>query len=182
MKTRIAATLLGCGLALSACGTEPPNALAHDTTAADPTTPLPAPTGETEIVITGDLALPNVEDRGEVNLALFDQFGSVAISVDDPFERRTLNFQAVPADTFLGAFGIAPDAAITWSALDNYEVSLTRSQLANEGAYIAFRTGDGAPLPINEGGPARIVFPDPSGEIGSEPNLWIWSISRLAVD
>ena len=52
--------------------------------------------------------------------------------------------------------------------------------MRDQSIFLATRTGDGAALPIEEGGPTRIVFADGLADRFS-PDMWIWNIETIEV-
>jgi len=161
---------------LSACSA--PSTLAYDQSDAVTEAPLVAPSGPVVLTVSGDISMPNVGDQTLVDQATLDSMPHVAIDAFEPFVNKTISFTGIPADRFLASLGIAPNTPLVFRALDNYETTYTRSQLAKEGAVVATHQ-DGNPIPVEEGGPIRLVFPRNDGPISVDGNQWIWSISEI---
>ncbi len=136
--------------------------------------PLPAPTGEVVLTVAG------AEGVVDADLAGIEGLGTVTTKVYEPFIEADVEFTGVPVDVVLAAAGVPLDAPLTWVALDDYEVSFTRAAAAAEGALLATRQ-DGAPIPVADGGPIRVVFPQPDAPLARDLNLWIWSARRVEV-
>ncbi len=142
--------------------------------------PLPAPAGEVVLTATGAVGQPNVGDEVQADIEGLESLGTITATVFEPFISESIEFTGVPLETALAAIGVDADAPIVWTALDDYQVHYSRGELAGEGALLATRQ-DGAPIPIEEGGPIRVVFTDDSGDLGRDTNQWIWSLVRLEV-
>jgi hypothetical protein len=65
-------------------------------------------------------------------------------------------------------------------ALDDYQVDLALADVRDQSVFLATRTGDGTVLPIEDGGPTRIVFADGLTDRFS-PDMWIWNIETIEV-
>ena len=63
--------------------------------------------------------------------------------------------------------------------LDDYETDLSMADI-RAGVFLATRTGAGQAIPLEEGGPVRILIPGdiPSGTTDAK---WIWSLSTVEV-
>jgi len=59
-------------------------------------------------------------------------------------------------------------------------VDLTLTDVRDQSIFLATRTGDGAALPVEDGGPTRVVFADDLAQRFS-PDLWIWNIETIEV-
>ncbi len=130
---------------------------------------LPAPSGDVVLTVQGDVAQPNVGDEVMADIAGIESLGTTTVTVFEPFTSQDVEFTGVHLDTVLAAIGVDQDTPLVWTALDDYQVTYTRGELAGEGALLA----------IEDGGPIRVVFTDESGPIGRDTNQWIWSLVHL---
>ena len=172
----IAATAL-CAAMFSGCST--PSTLPYEEPSTTTTSfSLPQAVGPTILTITGDT--PHADSNYEVRVdqAMLDAIGNEQIVVHEPFVDKSLSFSGVSVDSFLGSLGIAPDTTLVWKALDGYEITYTRSELAEANAFLATRQ-DNQLIPIEAGGPLRVVFPENGGSISANGSAWIWSISEI---
>jgi len=69
--------------------------------------------------------------------------------------------------------------ALTYAA-DDYQADLTLADVRDQSIFLATRTGDGTALPVEDGGPTRIVFADGLADRFS-PDMWIWNIETIEV-
>lgn len=163
---------LGLAAACSAGGSAP-DRLADG---ASPVALPPVPTGDIVLTIRHRASGEEID----LDLAGIESLGAETITVDEPFVGRELEFTAVDVDSVLAAAGVAPDAPLTWTALDEYQVHFNRRAAAGDGALLATRLG-GEPIEVADGGPIRVVFPDGEGELAQDTNQWIWSLYLVEV-
>lgn len=176
-----AATLAAVGLLtllLAGCGGGDEVAA---TTAALPPLPATASRGAPALSLRGRVDRVAASGLRGFDIAALEALGARRIEVDDPIEERHLAFIAVPLRTVLDDAGPDPRAAIlhAW-ALDDYSVDIPMSLARDDDAWLATRTGDGAPLRLEDGGPLRVVFT--SGSVAAElDSYWIWSVAIMTV-
>jgi len=103
------------------------------------------------------------------------------MSVDDPWAKQRVTLQGFWLRDLVSL--ARPDAAATslhLSALDDYQVDLSLADVRSQSIFLATRTADGTALPVEEGGPTRVVFSDDLAARFS-PDLWIWNIETIEV-
>ncbi len=166
-------------LALTACGGD------ADETA----TPSARLVSEGEALAVGEIPEP----QGEPVLYVFDSASGDEVRLDlatlerlrleewtlfEPFVERDMAFTGVPMTTLLDTVGV-PDGAteVVFDALDDYQSVFTLEELRAGDVLLATSDDEGR-MPIDRGGPIRIVFADGS-VAGENPNLWIWSIRDM---
>lgn len=183
-RTRIAAGLAGAALALVGCsggtpadpaaGAEP---VVLRTATLRPGQPVPPPAGVRLLTVTGGItgAGPAPVDR-----SLLAGLTQVQLSTYEPWVQKDLTFRGVWLADVLAVLGARPGAAVRVTALDDYAVTLTAADLADGGILLATSDGDGAEIPVDQGGPTRIVF---RKEIpaGANADQWIWSLRSIDV-
>jgi hypothetical protein len=77
--------------------------------------------------------------------------------------------------------GVGPDATHAHVvALDDYAVDLSLADVRAGGIILATRAGDGSAIPIDKGGPTRIVFMD-GVKAGANADQWVWSVKTIDV-
>jgi hypothetical protein len=185
IDTAVVAAVVAAVLALTAaCGSAPPAASPPAVTVVrPPDTPAgsapAAPTGEPVLTVSGRIAAAGGALR--LDRAGLDAMGVLQMTVDDPWAKRRLPLRGVWLRDLVER--ARPDAAATTlhvTALDDYQVDLALADVRAQGILLATRTGDGADLPLEDGGPTRVVFADGLAERFS-PDLWIWNIRTIEV-
>lgn len=117
---------------------------------------------------------------GKVGLTLaeLEALGTVSVTVYEPFVKKQQTFTGVPVSAVLDRGGIASSSTIDTIALNDYEYSNLASAFEASDAIIATQR-DGQPIPYDQGGPVRLIFPDGS-ELASVLDAWNWSLTEIA--
>jgi hypothetical protein len=146
-----------------------------------PDGPLPAPAGPVVLSLTGKITRTNDGAALRLDPAMLDRLGLVRVAVYDPWAKKDLEFQGAWLQDLIDV-ARPTDAAqsVHLTALDDYQVDFSMSDVRAGGILLATKTGDGQPIPIADGGPLRIVFVGgvPSG---GSADQWIWSLSTIDV-
>jgi hypothetical protein len=110
-----------------------------------------------------------------------DRLGLLAMTVNDPWARQRVSLQGFWLRDLIALARPADGAtSLHLRALDDYQVDLQLSDVRSQEILLATRTGTGADLPVEEGGPTRVVFADELAARFS-PDLWIWNIESIDV-
>lgn len=133
---------------------------------------VPAPEGPVVLSVAANGGAPL-----QLDLATLQRAGLVEAELYEPFERERLTFSGVELRDVLKLVGVPSTTGVHLTALDDYSIDLTAEQIQAGGILIATKS-DGEEIPIAEGGPIRVVFLD-GAELGSDEDLWIWSLSRI---
>lgn len=175
-----AAVLVAAGL--SACTGNPGTTGASSSTASAgpsatnpygvPSIDPPAPDEPVLVVTGGDTPLSFTLDQ-------LNAVGSTTITIDEPFVKKRQTFGGVPLATVLSKAGIPDTATIDTIAINDYHYSSAVAPMVGSQALIATQR-DGAPIPYDQGGPIRIVFPDGT-PLSSVLDAWNWSLASIAV-
>lgn len=108
-----------------------------------------------------------------------DALGNTTVTVDEPFVKKRQTFSGVPLAAVLAKAGVPDTATINTVALNSYHYSSTVRPMIASGAVIATRR-DGAPIPYDQGGPIRIIFPDGT-PLSAVLDAWNWSLASIDV-
>ncbi len=107
------------------------------------------------------------------------QAATTTISVDEPFVKQRIEFTGVPMSTLFESAGITGDTVVNTVALNDYAYDAPASVFTDSDAIIAVGQA-GGDIPVDQGGPIRVVFPD--GTAGATNlDAWNWSIERIEV-
>jgi hypothetical protein len=142
---------------------------------------VPAPAQPPLLTVTGRIGLMNSGDALAFDAAALDQLGRVRITVYEPWVKQTMGFQGVWLADLLRVARLDPAAStVHVTALDDYQIDLTVDDVMAGGVLVATRGGDGAPIPVQDGGPTRLVF---AGGVpaGASADQWIWSLRTIDV-
>jgi hypothetical protein len=140
-----------------------------------------APQDKPAVTITGRITGTNVSGALRLDEAALSRLGLLAMSVNDPWAKKRLDLQGVFLRDVIAL--ARPDPAATTlhiTALDDYQVDLKLADIGDNPILLATRDGEGALLPVEDGGPTRVVFADDLVRRFS-PDLWIWNIDTIEV-
>jgi hypothetical protein len=141
---------------------------------------VPAP-AQPVLTITGKISNVNrgrtlVLDRGTLA-----RLGVAQVRMYEPWAKKDLDFRGVWLQDLLAVAGASPSAVkVHMVALDDYKVDLTMADVRAGGIMLAIAAGDGSALPVDKGGPTRIVFMD-GVKAGANADQWIWSLETIDV-
>ncbi len=142
---------------------------------------VPAPEGDPVLTFTGRIGSANAARALQLDVAGLDRLGVLEVGVYEPWVKQNLEFQGVWLADVLTAARVEPDArSLHLTALDDYQIDLTVAEVRAGGVFLATRRGDGTTIPVEEGGPTRIVFTG-AGAAAVSPDQWIWSLKTIDV-
>jgi hypothetical protein len=126
-----------------------------------------------------DIVLTVVGPAGErtYTLGMLSDLGLRQVTLSEPFVKQTETFSVVDFGALLSDAGITGDALIETVALNDYTYTNSVEAFVGGGALLAVAL-DGSDIPLDRGGPVRIVFPD---DAPGADNLdaWNWSLSSI---
>jgi hypothetical protein len=168
-----------------ACTANPRQAYDVVTPAAlTPGTTVPAPASEPILTLTGAIASTNTNGSLVFDMRTLEQVGLVTYAIDDPWrEARTTYTGVLVSDLLKVAKVPASATSLHFTALDDYEVDLPIADVNKYPILLATRA-NGDYMPLDDGGPSRIIFPyDAYRELNplETKDLLIWSVMTLEV-
>lgn len=167
------ALLAGCSSAAPAAPTSPtptPSASnPYGAAAIDPLGP-----DEPVLVVSGGSA-----GTVELTLAELEALGTTTVTVYEPFVKTQQTFTGVPISAVFDRAGIAADQQVDTIALNDYVYSDLAGDLEASDALVATQR-EGGPIPYDQGGPVRLIYPDGSTLAGNL-DAWNWSVAEIAV-
>jgi hypothetical protein len=184
-RGRYIAALLVVVLA-GGCATQPAPAAPPSVSVIAPPRPatgqgVPALAGEPVLTFTGRIGSTNAARALEFDAASLDRFGVLKVGVYEPWVKKDMEFQGVwLADVLAGARADPGARTLHFTALDDYQIDLSTAEVTRGDIFLATKRGDGTPIPIEEGGPTRIVFTG-VGAADVSADLWIWSLKTIDV-
>jgi hypothetical protein len=142
---------------------------------------VPAPAGKAILTVTGKITRGNKAGALALDVATIEKLGVKQIGVYEPWVKQHLDFRGVWLSDLLAVAGVAPGATtVHVVAHDDYAVDLPISAVKPGAVMLATRTGDGSAIPVDNGGPTRVIFGD-GVAAGSNPDQWIWSLKTIDV-
>jgi hypothetical protein len=142
---------------------------------------VPTPAGKPVFTMIGKITATNQVGGLAFDLPTVERFALYEVHLYEPWNKQNMTFRGVWLQDLLAVAGVKPDATrLHIVALDDYTVDLTMADIRAGGIMLATRTGDGSVLPVDKGGPTRIVFLD-GVKAGANADQWIWSIKAIDV-
>lgn len=145
-----------------------------------PGQPVPAPTGIALISVTGAIGPTNQGDTVALDRRTLARLAQVQLTTYEPWVKQDLSFRGVWLADVLALAGAASTAGVRVTALDDYSVTFSAADLRSGGILLATSDGAGADIPIEDGGPTRIVF-QRGLRAGTNADQWIWSLRSIEV-
>lgn len=140
-----------------------------------------APTGKPVLTVTGLITAPNERDALVLDRPTLERMGTREVAVHEPWVKQDLDFRGVWLHDLLDVAGIKPGATrLRVTALDDYSVEFGLAEARAGGILIATTDAEGDALPIDQGGPTRIVFMN-GVPAGVDPDHWVWSLKTIDV-
>jgi len=147
-----------------------------------PGQPVPPPTQRPVLTLTGRISVTNKGRALQLDRRTLDRLGVVQVKLYEPWAKKTLDFRGCWLQDLLAVAGVRPGATrLHITALDDYQVDLTIADVRRGGILLATMAGDGSTLPIDKGGPTRIVFMN-GVKAGANADQWIWSLKTVDVE
>ncbi len=110
-------------------------------------------------------------------LVQLEALGTTTITVDEPFVKKRQSFTGVALSKILTRAGIAGGVKITTHALNDYDYANVASAFTGSDALLATQR-DAARIPLDQGGPIRLVYPDGT-PLSGVLDAWNWSLASI---
>ena len=142
---------------------------------------VPAPEEKPVLTLTGKISTGNQKGALVLDQPTLERLGVRQVRLYEPWIKENTEFRGVWLQDLIAVAGVKPDAVkLHIVALDDYAVDLSLAEVRAGGIMVATRAGDGSTIPIDKGGPTRIVFMD-GVKAGVNPDQWVWSIKTIDV-
>ena len=115
----------------------------------------------------------------ELTMAELEGLAAEQVTFVEPFAKVEQTFGVVPLAALLERAGIGPGDRVDTIALNDYRYADDAAALLDADALLAV-TRDGGPIPMDEGGPIRLVF-DASSSYHGFLDAWNWSLRSIVV-
>ncbi|MCZ8335189.1 MAG: molybdopterin-dependent oxidoreductase [Rhodobacteraceae bacterium] len=144
--------------------------------------PLPVPSGDVVLTITGSIAETNGDDAARFDLAMLQDLAATRIETTTIWTEGPQVFEGVSLIALIDALG-AEGSVIAASALNDYTVEIPLSDAIPGGPILAYAQ-NGEPLSVRDKGPLWVVYPyDSKPEYQSEVIYArsIWQVKRMEI-
>ena len=142
--------------------------------------PLPVPSGDVVLTITGSIAETNGDGTASFDLPMLQAMGATRIETTTIWTEGLQVFEGIPLSDLIEALG-AEGSVIAASALNDYTVEIPLSDAIPGGPILAYAQ-NGQPLSVRDKGPLWVVYPyDAKPEYQSEVIYArsIWQVKRM---
>lgn len=132
------------------------------------------PPADDEIVltITGATTL-------DLTYAEVIDLATVDLTIEEPFVNQTQSFSGIPFADLFALAGIEPSDTVDTVALNDYHYPDSAQTFLDASAVLAVLR-DGEPIPMDQGGPLRVIFADDSSYV-DVLDAWNWSIRSIVI-
>lgn len=186
-RRTILSTLAALALAASLGAGLVPGSARAESAVTDLSQPLPAPTGDVLLTVSGEVGRGNAKDSAGKTVAKFDREMLAALPAAK-IETTTLwtegkqTFVGVPMQDLLAAVK-ATGTSLSATAINDYAVAIPVEDWSKGGPVLAYER-NGAPMSLREKGPLWVIYPFDSGaEFRTEViySRSIWQLDRIVV-
>lgn len=150
--------------------------------AQDAPAPLPAPTGEVILTVSGNIANTNAEGVLALDAALFATLPQHSFTTSTIWTEGTATYTGVLLRDLLAAAG-ATGSTVTLTALNDYEISMPAADALEDGPLLANLSND-EPMSVRDKGPVWMIFPfDDVAAYRTEQTYSrsIWQLNRIEI-
>lgn len=145
-----------------------------------PGEPVPVP-AKPLLTVTGKVNAGNKGDSIVLDRAGLEQMGLVKVRVYEPWVKEEVDFRGVWLQDVLDVVGATDNfSVLRFTALDDYQVDIKGADVRAGGILLATSDGEGGNLPVDKGGPTRIIFVG-GVKSGANADQWIWSLKTIDV-
>jgi hypothetical protein len=144
--------------------------------------PLPAPTGNVILTISGKITRTNAPGEAQLDRAMLESLGKASLTTTTSFTDGKKVFEGVPLRAVLERVG-ATGTIIRARALNDFETEMSIDDLRYE-PLLAMRM-DGTVMTARDKGPIWIVYPKDKYSVLQNPNQdrkWVWQLERLDIE
>ncbi len=145
--------------------------------------PLPAPSGEVILKISGDVAHANVGDEVHFDREMLMDLSPRTLETRTPWHRRAGRFEGPLVRTVLEAAGARGDR-VRVHALNDFEAQVPVEDFHEYDVLLAMRH-NGQPMAIRDFGPLFVLYPfDQHPELNNETIRFrsVWQVGRIHVE
>jgi hypothetical protein len=144
--------------------------------------PLPTPTGDVVLTVTGAIAVHNDGAAASFDMAMLEALPQAEIKTETPWTEGMNTFTGFKLADLLSLLG-AEGSSLGVHALNDYETEIPLNDVEAHGVVVAYRM-NGEPMPTSDKGPLWILYPysaDPDLQIETYYNRAVWNLDRLTV-
>lgn len=143
--------------------------------------PLPAPTGDVLLVVTGNIGNTNADGEARFDRRMLMALGMTRLVTKTPWHKKGTVFEGIRADRLMEAVK-ARGEAVRATAANDYRVTIPMSDFAAHNVLLAMRI-DEQDLTLRTKGPLWVIYPEESDlPVGERSERMIWQLVELRVE
>jgi len=133
------------------------------------------PPGPNDVLLT----VSNHSKVVKLSMKALRKLGTTQISIYEPFVKVRQTFTVISLAKIFKLVNVPTGATIITDALNDYIYTDSAKNFTFSNGQLAIARF-GSPIPYDQGGPIRIIFPDKT-RLASNLNAWNWSINVIKV-
>ena len=133
------------------------------------------PPGPNDVLLT----VSNHSKVVKLSMKALRKLGTTQISIYEPFVKVRQTFTVISLAKIFKLVNVPTGATIITDALNYYIYTDSAMNFTFSNGQLAIARF-GSPIPYDQGGPIRIIFPDKT-RLASNLNAWNWSINVIKV-
>ena len=148
---------------------------------ADPA-PLPSPTGDVMLTVTGNIAVTNAPDSALFDLAMLKEVGETGFDTSTTWTKGVNKFEGVSLKALLDRLGVT-SGMLKMYAINDYVVEVPVSDAVEGGPILAY-SQNGERMSVRDKGPLWLLYPyDSNPEYQTEVvySRSIWQLVKIEV-
>jgi hypothetical protein len=160
-------------VALTGCGSESPENSVEASVEENPYGGFPVdPPAPNEVVLT----VTGSSSR-DYTMSELENLATSEITILEPFAQQTETFRGVPLADLFDESGLQAEQQVATIALNDYRYADSVDAFVSSDGILAV-SRNGGPIPMDQGGPIRIIFPEGSPYY-SFLDAWNWSLRSI---
>lgn len=144
--------------------------------------PLPAPTDEVMLTVTGAIGVTNAGDTAEFDLAMLEEIGVAGFATSTTWTQGVNQFDGVSLKALLDRLGVT-SGMLKMYAINDYVVEVPVSDAVEGGPILAYAQ-NGERMSVRDKGPLWLLYPyDANPDYRTEVvySRSIWQLVKIEV-
>lgn len=142
--------------------------------------PLPVPTGEIILTLTGPMDAGNTAEGAVFDLALLELLGTASFETSTQWTEGVAEFKGVSLHRLLEAAGAKP-SGLEVIAINEYQVEVPATDAVDGGPILAWQQS-GKLLSVREKGPLWLIYPYDKTEAYRTDEIYarsVWQVVKI---
>lgn len=144
--------------------------------------PLPAPTGDAMLTVTGTIGVTNAPEGAVFDLAMLQEIGVTGFATSTTWTQGVIQFDGVSLKALLDRLGVT-EGTLKMYAINDYVIEVPVSDAVENGPILAY-SQNGEMMSVRDKGPLWMIYPfDLNEDYRSEViySRSIWQLVKIEV-